>query len=197
MSKKKKEEQPTENLSKIGREPGYSPDEVILFNRHNCLFYKTIKNDKGKVIGRDYTVHDKKAEQLQVKAMRAQDTITTKLMKCVRDKEYKEDIFKSIPLFFDFEKNIDIQLFPPGLFENEDNKVSTVVDKEKAMERLEELIQETMVYLKSLGMDELSEQLQTKFNNMQTEDTPIGRTEKQNPDTIQKKQLHLFSFDKD
>jgi len=197
MPRKKKSKQAKLNLSGRGRRKGSKIDTVILFNRHNCLFYKTIKNDKGTVVGRDYTVHEKKAEELQIKAMRAQDTITTKLMKCVRDKEYKEDIFKSIPLFFDFEKNIDVKLYTPGLFENEDNKVSVVVDKEKAMERLEELIKETSVYLKSLGMEELSEQLQTKFNNMQTEDTPIGRTEKQNPDTVQKKQLHLFSFDKD
>lgn len=194
MPKKGKQAKLDLGQAKRGRKEGEKPDEVILYNRHNCLFYKTIKNKKGKVIGRDYSVHDKKVEALQVAFTRAQDTITTKLMKSVRDKQYKEDIFKAIPLFFDFEKTIDLKFYPAGLFENEDEKIDTVVDKEKAMIRLVELIQETKDYLVSLGMSELSGQLQDKFDKMKTEDTPIGRTEKQNPDNIQKTQLQGFKF---
>lgn len=194
MPKKTKQAKLDLSVSKRGRKEGQKPDEVILYNRHNCLFYKTIKNKKGKVVARDYSVHDKKVESLQLAFTRAQDTITTKLMKCVRDKEYKEDIFKAIPLFFDFEKTIDLKFFPAGLFENEDQKIDTVVDKEKAMIRLDELIQETKDYLVSLELGELAEQLQVKFDKMKTEDTPIGRTEKQNPDTVQKNQLKMFKF---
>lgn len=194
MPTKKKSKQKELFSAKRGRKKGQTPNEVILFNRHNCLFYKTIKNSKGNVIGRDYTVHDKKAEQLQVAFTRAQDTITTKLMKSVRDKEYKEDIFKAIPLFFDYEKEIDPKFYPPGLFENEDAKISSVVDKDAAMNRLDELVKETKDYLISLDMADLAEQLQSKFDSMKTEDNPIGRTEKQNPDIVQKNQLKGFSF---
>lgn len=194
MPKKTKQAKLDLSVSKRGRKSGQKPDEVILYNRHNCLFYKTIKNEKGNVVARDYSVHDKKVEALQLAFTRAQDTITTKLMKSVRDKQYKEDIFKAIPLFFDFEKTIDLKFFPPGLFENEDEKIDTVVDKEKAMIRLDELVAESKEYLTSLGMGELAGQLQDKFDKMKTEDTPIGRTENQNPDTVQKKQLKMFKF---
>lgn len=194
MATKKKGKQAKLFNGKRGRRAGEKPEEVILFNRHNCLFYKTIKNKAGKVVGRDYRVHEKKVEELQIAYTRAQDTMTTKLMKCVRDKVYKEDIFKMIPLFFDFEKTVDEKFYPAGLFENEDEKVSVVVDKPKAMIRLDELIQETKDYLVSLELGELAEQLQDKFDKMKTEDTPIGRTEKQAPDNVQKSQLSGFKF---
>lgn len=196
MPTKKKGTQKALFSAKRGRKKGEIPNEVILFNRHNCMFYKTIKNSNGKVVGRDYSVHDKKVEALQIAFTRAQDTITTKLLKSVRDKEYKEDIFKAIPLFFDFEKTVDTSFYPPGLFENEDKKVDTVVDKEKAMVRLDEFIQETKDYLISLDMSDLAEQLEMEYRGMKTEDTPIGRTEKQNPDRVQLLQLKGFKFKK-
>lgn len=181
-------------LNKRGRKAGEIPDEVILYNRHNCLFYKTIKDKDGKVIGRDYSVHDKKVESLQIAFSRAKDTMTTKLMKAVRDKKYKEDIFKAVPLFFDIERTIDIMFYPAGLFDKGDEMISVVVDKEKAMIRLDELIKETKEYLTSLELGDLAQQLQAKFDTMETEDTPIGRTEKQNPDKVQVQQLKMFKF---
>ena len=179
----KKKTTKNNNESKIqrrGRRQGESPEMVILFNRHNCLFYTTIKEGK-KVVGRDYTVHVSKVRELQVAFTRAKDTLTTKLMKCVRDKQYKEDIFRAIPTFFDIEKDIDIGFYPPGLFENNDQMITKVVDKEKALERLDELVKETGDYLKSLGRPDLKTYLDSKYADMKTEDTPIGKTEESSP----------------
>ena len=180
-------------IQKRGRREGVSPETVILFNRHNCLFYTTIKDGK-KVTGRDYTVHGQKIKDLQVAFTRAKDTLTTKLMKCVRDKEYKEDIFRAIPTFFDIEKDIDLGFYPPGLFENGDKMISRVVDKEKALLRLDELVKETGEYLSSLGRPDLQTYLNTQYGNMKTENTPIGKTEESSPDAIQLKQLSMFKF---
>ncbi len=184
----------TKPKNKPGRKPGEKPEEVILFNRHNCLFYVTIKNMKGTVVARDYSVHERKVEKLQIRFARAQDTLTTKLLKAVKRSRFKEDVFKAIPSFFDFEKQIDTAFFPPGLFENEDNKISRVVDKADALMRLDSLITETMIYLNTLGASKVAVQLASKYAKMITEDTPIGRTVKQNPDVVQKNQLSGFEF---
>ena len=184
-----------EPKAKRGRAKGESPKEVILYNRHNCLFYITIKKGK-RVVGRDYTVHERKVEQLQAKFTRAQDTMTTKLLKAVNKSVYKEDIFKAIPQFFDYETVIDLAFYPAGLFDGEDNKVARVVDKEEALKRLGVLINETMSYLNNLGASKVAVQLASKYATMKTEDTPIGKTEEQNPDTVQLKQLLGFKFDK-
>lgn len=183
-----------EPKSKRGRTKGQSPKEVILYNRHNCLFYITIKKGK-RVVGRDYTVHESKVEQLQTKFIRAQDTLTTKLLKAVNKSTYKEDIFKAIPQFFDYETVVDLAFYPPGLFDGEDNMVSRVVDKEEALKRLDVLISETMTYLNDLGASDIAVQLASKYATMITENTPIGKTEDQNPDTVQLNQLKGFKFD--
>mgnify|MGYP003140452292 CR=1 FL=1 len=188
MAKKKTTAKKGKTEQKRGRRKGEKPEEVILFNRHNCMFYSTIKKG-NKVVGRDYTKHDEKCSELQNKAIRAKDTNTTKLMKTVKNKEYKEDIFKALPVFFDYEMEIDTKFYPPGLFENTDNMVSIVPDKEKMLAKLDELVDETGDYLSSLGRPDLKTWLDTNYNKMITEDNPIGRTEKQNPDKVQLKQL--------
>ena len=194
MSKKTKKNAENKEIIKRGRRKGEKPDTVILFNRHNCLFYQTIKNEDGKVIGRDYSIHDDRVQKLQIAFTRAQDTKTTKLMKAVRDNEYKEDIFKALPNFFDYTKTVDLRELPPQLFENEDGKIIEVVDKKAALEALDRTIATARVYLAELGMDALAEQLQVEYDKMLIEDTPIGKTEKQRHQVVQRKQLKLFKF---
>lgn len=193
MGKRKSSNKLKKEVIKRGRKKGELPQRVILYNRHNCMFYTTIK-DGDKVIGRDYTVHEEKVKDLQTKFKRSRDTQTTKLLKAIKNTKFKEDVFKALPNLFDYEKTIDLISYPAGLFENTDNKISIVPDKTKMLLQLDKIVSEAGDYLSSIGRPDFDTWIDSEYSKLVTEDIPIGRTEDQDPKKVQLKQLLQFKL---
>ena len=168
-----------------GRVKGTKLDKpVVLFNRWNLMFYTTIKNDKGKVSGRDYTVHSETVQAKLEADKKAHDTRTIKFLKAV-----KSDIVRDCVWLMKLGENRDLDTFD----ERDDKVTDTATLKEETLKALEAYYAKLLIELTGdLGAPKIAADLTTKWKALLTVKKPVGAKKSEREKTIS--QLGMFSF---
>lgn len=95
-----------QNKFSSGRPKGYKMlTPPILWDRWELLFYTTVKNNKGRVIGRDYSKAQEYITDVENKRKRALSCDELIFMQASKSAKYKEDIFKKRPDLIAYEEN--------------------------------------------------------------------------------------------
>ena len=178
-----------------GRKKGEKPDQVIMFNRYNLMFYITIKgkNSKGEdvIIGRDYTPHKEHIAGLLKSYGRAIDTLTVKFLKAVKRCKYKEDILKHCPNLIVSEL-IDPDTYPIGTFFGEDVKSNVITNKDETLSNLDGLFVRTHQKLLDEGLNEIASGLSVKWGELKVCKNPPSKSK--DPRQTELKQLKAFKW---
>jgi hypothetical protein len=174
-----------------GRKPGSSPSEVIMLNRYTMNFYKCIKNSKGKVIGRDYSVHSAHLAKLIKSFENSQDSQTVKFLKAVKKCSYREDIVKYVPNLIEM-TTTTAKNYPIGTFYNEDTITLSITDKEATTQNIINRFKEISENLIKRGMVDIHTGLLLKWGQLKTAKLPP--TKSKDPVELENKQLKAFKW---
>jgi len=182
---------------KKGRKAGAKLEQAVtLFNRWNCNYYQTIKGEttsgNEKVVGRDYSVHQKTYLEKHDAYVKAHDSLITKFLKTVKRIKFKEDLIRDIPYFMILETVADVEskvdLFEPG-----DITTNTITDKEASLARLDKYYSTALEELEGVyNRPDLAKKLTEKWNTLKLSDSPVGKELSQSERIS--KQLDLFKW---
>ena len=174
-----------------GRKPGSSPSEVVMLNRYTMNFYKCIKNSKGKVIGRDYSVHSAHLAKLMKSFENSHDSQTIKFLKAVKKCSYREDIVKYVPNLIQM-TTTTAKDYPIGTFYGEDTITLSITDKEVTTQNIIDRFKSISEELIKRGMVDIHTGLLLKWGKLKTAKLPP--TKSKDPVQIENDQLKAFKW---
>ena len=178
-----------------GRQKGQSPEQVVMFNRYNLLYYTTIKGKtetgKPKIVGRDYSIHKETLDKSLRSFSRSSDTYTVKFLKAVKRSTWKQDILKSCPNLIvsvpcDFADN------PIGTYYNEDTKSDIITDTHATLKKLEEANINIQKRLFADGHGKMVEGLIEKWEALKDKPKPPAKAK--DPKQLEADQLSMFTW---
>tara|TARA_Y100000310_G_C20673941_1_gene811789 strand:+ start:858 stop:1424 length:567 start_codon:yes stop_codon:yes gene_type:complete len=178
-----------------GRQKGQSPEQVVMFNRYNLLYYTTIKGKtetgKPKIVGRDYSVHKETLDKNMKSFLRSSDTYTVKFLKAVKRCSWKQDILKTCPNLI-VSVPVDLADTPIGTYYQEDTKSEIITDVHATLEKLETANINIQKRLFENGHAHVVEGLVKAWAELK--DNPRPPAKAKDPKEIEKDQLALFSW---
>lgn len=178
-----------------GRQKGQQPETVVMFNRYNLLFYTTIKGKtdtgKDKIVARDYGVHRKHLEKIQLSYTRSSDTYTVKFLKAVKRSKWKQDILKSCPNLF-VSVDCDFSDYPIKTFYTKNTKSEIITNIPTTLKKLEEANINIQQRLLERGHNQIVAGLIDKWK--QLKDNPKPPAKNKDPKEIENTQLSAFEW---